>query len=174
MKAITVSLILFAAVNASAVFAACGGGGHTKPVVAAATTVETPIASMSSTREYQPTNVSVENRLPAAVPLPKLDTYTFDSMTTSGMLELSRSQSGSVDEVKADIRAQLDKVNAEYNRSFSALRACNGECRDQRKNLDRATAVMQAYRPNATFDNKLSKILTPEQMQQYVEALRKK
>ena len=175
MKFLGASLFLFliSAVVGSAQ-AACGGGGWHSSTSSASTSVrETPVVSSSEDRHVVSASVGTAPRnsdtaRPAKNDDPAFNTARFDSVAPR--LNLSQKQLDRIEDVKAQVREDLQDLRHAVNKAEVRLARCYGNCDDEKQNLTRANEAMKNFTGSVEFERRLNSILSQEQLATYHDA----
>ncbi|MCX7804863.1 MAG: hypothetical protein N3A38_06695 [Planctomycetota bacterium] len=106
--------------------------------------------------------------LPPEAALASFDTGSFDAAAES--LGLSEEQKKKVDALKAEVRAELDrlaKAQKIARAAYEKAPACQMTCTELYRSVMSAASACKAFDPNARFKLGLQNILTAEQWKKY-------
>ena len=185
MKSMVAAVLVALALFSQSGFAACGGGGWTKPKVAdndsspARSTTTTSVAPSSSTtvvKSDSRTVVTPAATTTASTPViiapstfdashKAFDTAQFDAV--SAKLGLSEDQWKNVQKAKSDISDDLNKLIKSQRKAEHKYATCDGDCSSEYNKLNRTTEALKSYDPSQEFDRRLAEILQPAQLQTY-------
>src|SRR5437762_4010319 len=139
-------LAVLAIVSIGSAQAACGGVGYQS---ATKTTRATPIPGATASA-------------PAADAIYySLDSARFDSVSST--LALSKGQTKQISNAVSDINDKGAKLANAQKNAQSKLDHCDGNCSDEKRNLERATAELKSYNSSIEFERRLRSILEPSQ-----------
>ncbi len=176
MKFLSASVFLFliSAVIGSAQ-AACGGGGWHNSSSSASTAVrETPVVSSSEDRHVVSASVGYAPRnSDTARPAAKNDDPTFNTARFDGVaprLNLSQKQIDRIEDVKAQVREDLQDLRHAVTKAETRLARCYGNCDDEKQNVARANEAMKNFTGSVEFERRLNSILSQEQLATYHDA----
>ncbi len=186
MKSIVAVALVVVALSSQA-FAACGGGGWTKPKVAESDnspthhTTDTSVVSSPTTVRTEPARTTVVTQVPASsitttspvVSAPvtfdashkAFDTTQFDAV--SAKLGLSEDQWKNVQKAKNDINDDLNKLIKNQRKAEHKYATCDGDCSSEYNKLNRTTEALKSYDATHEFERRLAEILQPSQLQTY-------